>query len=142
MKNHSQVTKGFTLIELLIVIAIIGALAALLLPVLSSAKAKAQRAACLSNLHQLSLGVRMYSDDSHDASPSPATPGRLPWNKMDTLFPGYKALMKNYVGLQGASSPQDKVFACPADVFNVRMFSTSITFSENHPLRARSDSSD
>ena len=28
------------------------------------------------------------------------------------------ALMKNYVGLNGASPPQDKLFACPADIFN------------------------
>jgi len=60
---------AFTLIELLVVVAVIAILAALLLPVLSTARAKAQRTVCVSNLRQISLGVRTYSEDSHDASP-------------------------------------------------------------------------
>jgi len=61
----------------------------------------------------------MYSDDAHDASPSPAAAGLT---NRGSLYSGYKALMKNYVGLNGASSPQDKLFACPADVFNPSLF--------------------
>ena len=106
---------GFTLIELLVVIAIIAMLAALLLPVLSNAKAKTQRTVCINNLRQINLGVRMYSDDSNDASPTAAITNR---HALWSLYSGYKALMKSYVGLKGASSPQDKLFACPADVFN------------------------
>lgn len=118
MRNDSKDTEGFTLIELLVVIAIIAILVALLLPTLGDARAKARRTICVNNLHQISLGVRMYSDDSHDASPSPG-PAGLPAGKMDTLYLGYKALIKNYVGLKGASPPRDKLFACPADVFNI-----------------------
>jgi prepilin-type N-terminal cleavage/methylation domain-containing protein len=62
--------SAFTLIELLVVIAIIAILAALLLPVLSAAKARAQRTVCLNNLRQINLGIRMYSDDSADKAPS------------------------------------------------------------------------
>ena len=115
MRNNSKVTEGFTLTELLVVTAILAILAALLLPVLSGARAKAQRTVCLNNLRQISLGVRMYSDDSHDTSPTGAITNR---DFYTPLYSGYKALMKNYVGLKGTSSPQDKLFACPADVFN------------------------
>jgi prepilin-type N-terminal cleavage/methylation domain-containing protein len=62
--------RGFTLIELLVVIAVIAVLAALLLPALGRAKAKARLATCRSNLHQLGLGIGYYLDDHGDYYPN------------------------------------------------------------------------
>jgi prepilin-type N-terminal cleavage/methylation domain-containing protein len=128
MKINRKPDEGFTLIELLVVIAIIAILAALLLTAVNSAKSKAKRIQCVSNLHEISLGVRMYSDDSNDASPS--TGGAVASTNPATLYSGYKALMKSYVGLNGASSPRDKLFSCPADTFYP---SDVTTYSPNAP---------
>lgn len=117
MNNSLKATKGFTLIELLIVIAVLALLAALLLPAISRAKSKAQRTTCTNNLRQINLSVRMYSDDANDASPSPGEAAVTSTKDMVSLCTGYKALMKNYVGLKGASSPADRIFACPTDTF-------------------------
>lgn len=63
MRSLRQYLSAFTLIELLVVIAIIAILAALLLPALSRAKAAGLSAACKSNLHQVGIALKLYTDE-------------------------------------------------------------------------------
>jgi len=55
---------GFTLIELLVVIGCIALLAGLLLPSLQAAQSKGKRIHCISNLHQMGIGLQIYVDDN------------------------------------------------------------------------------
>jgi prepilin-type N-terminal cleavage/methylation domain-containing protein len=113
MEWRLNVKRAFTLIEMLVVIAIIAVLAALLIPALSAAKAKAKQSACISNLRQIYHGINLYLDDQSNGSPGNTNSTHTPF----VSWTAYRQLINNYVGVKAASSPGDKVFACPADTF-------------------------
>jgi prepilin-type N-terminal cleavage/methylation domain-containing protein/prepilin-type processing-associated H-X9-DG protein len=101
--------QAFTLIELLVVIAIIAILAALLLPSLSRAKQKAWTTSCISNLHQIGLGMKMFADDN--AELYPVSGGDVAWGATDpgTDQPSWMEQIHSHVGNTNA-------YNCPGNV--------------------------
>ena len=70
--NRARTNHEFTLIELLIVVAIIGILAAMLLPALQSARKSALAAGCTNSAKQLGTLATMYTTDTQYYMPATA----------------------------------------------------------------------
>ena len=111
-----QPRQRFTLIELLVVIAIIAILAAMLLPALQSAKARAYDTDCRNHLGQLGKGMVCYVDDNKGCYPAQGAQSQNLWSHR----------IARYIGLETEKHPVTKklmfsrnkdiaLFRCPAD---------------------------
>lgn len=104
---------GFTLIELLVVVAIIGILASLLLPALAKAKARADRALCVSNQKQWGVAIQLYATDFENSFPDNSDGYHLSW-----MGTNMSAFWKNYL-MESRAAPVEKekfhVIFCPTD---------------------------
>jgi prepilin-type N-terminal cleavage/methylation domain-containing protein len=107
--------RAFTLIELLVVMAIIGILAALLLPGLGRAKAQARNGACLSQLRQLGVATRLYADENNNILPSAEILPTLPLDPAAPL-PRICDILAPLLGRTNSSTNNSAtVFKCPED---------------------------
>jgi prepilin-type N-terminal cleavage/methylation domain-containing protein len=103
-QGEAQPVLAFTLIELLVVIAIISILAALLVPVLNRGKDSARSARCLSNLHQIGIGLQLYVTDNNNRLPA-----LVDWSiDLGTNGPVINRVLRDQVG-------SSNVFWCPSD---------------------------
>jgi len=113
---HRREAQGFTLIELLVVIAIIAILAAMLLPALAKAKARAKQTECLSNMRQIGMALIMYETDNKKLPPKASQIADF----MNTASPGWRnnALYAIAQYLQGNQKGSTRVYMCSSAIPN------------------------
>ncbi len=106
----NQRTGGLTLVEVLVSIVVVALLAAVLIPAFAKARTRSSRVNCVSNLKQIGLAFRIWSDDYG---------GKFPWNVSTTNggtleFAHRSEVFRHYLSVSNAmTSP--KVLTCPQD---------------------------
>ncbi len=130
MKNNAVYlnrNQGFTLIELLTVIAIIGILSAILIPVLGSVREKARRASCSSNLRQIGLAAFLYADEHGGRLPENRG-GNWPWDTDVRIMD----ILAGYAGEDWS------LFYCPSSTYMDTDLMWNHSGPQNNPHRITS----
>jgi type II secretory pathway pseudopilin PulG len=108
--TRSSRKTAFTLVGLLVIIAVLGILAAMLIPALVRAKGKSKRITCVNNLKQSGLAFRIWEGDNNDKLPMDVPAAKGGTKEFDTgadTFRHFQAMSNEL------NTP--KILICPAD---------------------------
>jgi prepilin-type N-terminal cleavage/methylation domain-containing protein/prepilin-type processing-associated H-X9-DG protein len=124
-RRHHLPARAFTLIELLTVIAIIGILAAILIPTVGAVRQTAQTASCAANLRQIATAVILYAQENKDTLPSGRNAAgnwqgifrgvRDPFSASAVSFTDDGKQLANHIGRYIGTGRSSTLWLCPGN---------------------------
>lgn len=127
MKTKNTSVHAFTLVELLTVIAIIGVLAAILIPVIGKVRSSARDAVCLSNLRQIGTAITLYTSEHPYFPPGATKSGALGYEGITGYW---TTVLAPYFSTSGTSSAR-AWYDCPSKAFKTATPANSYSCNRN-----------